>query len=432
MVAWQRVVLGVLVVGVIAGGSASAVAQDACGGRGAEALDVLAVSRRARSVLQTRGRFDAEHTIEQAVIRGAQARHAGEGGRLPRRTYYFEWMGETSELSGYELCTSDGQLKAAGLAGGWNGFALGVRDWEADWSARIFLVYTGDSISPDDFRADPNAEGPQFSDEILGTGQAFYGLTAQYTEWAALTLGVTQESRTLFDIRTQDGQTTSDSSLDLVEGSGNRRLYLGVGVPKLFANVDLIVDPGAKGLAYSFFGVRDLPMFFVDMDWSATAGVGNYTFEDQFLSELGTRYALFGGKLTPAVDLAFEWRSPRLRSARARLDAALAGDWKMPRGFLTDNKNPRIDLADLITWFGAGVGAYGEVSVYNSAYLEDVTGRSMARGWLAGGWGMLSSRVMTLRMDVFGGVNRVETLTRLADAVDRREFGLKVHLRFGW
>ncbi len=402
----------------------SASAQGACD---SQALDPLGEARRARSILDARERFERRHLLEQRQVRQGTVLDDPED--PPFFQTYGEWIGDVSEISGYTICNG-GVPEPAGLAGGWNGFAVGTRMYGgADLSLRLFFLSGGDSLSPDSFTP---TDGAIVSADAQGRGHDIWGVTLGWSDWVRLTVGSTQDAITRFDVTgSGDSITTGSSSVSL---TGTDRLYLGFGVPELFANFDLIYDADADTpVTYTFLGLDDFPLFFLDPNFSVTAGAGYAAFEDQTISELGFSYGFFDNALRPGVEVAFEFNDPRLRSMRARLDAQLFGNLEIPKGLLVDEDDPSgTDLADFLPSITGGVGVRAEASIFNSRYVFDRTGLSLLRGYSVSGWGQLTVRPFTFGVEVYSAVNHADTLTRLADAANRSQLGTRLHIRLGW
>lgn len=411
--------------------SAPASAQDCA----SLAQETLGAARRARSILDSRRDFDRRHALEQDLVYDAAAQFEEEP---PRFQLYGEWVSEISEITGYGLCSGELTV-SAGLAGGWNGFAIGGRDLESQLALRLFYLSGGDALSPDDFRPVGEPGSPEWraaieSSGAFGTGQEMYGVSFAWTQWVSLTLALTRDANTFFDIseeQTDDGvQVSATARTTPIEGAPSS-LYVGLGHPPTRTTLDVLFDPGSAGLSYTFFGVRGLPAFFLDPRLFLTAGGGYIDFEGQPLAELGAAYALFDGLVLPSVDTAFEFNSPRLRYARARVDVNWFQRMRIPEGVFVDDDNGS-DLATLVPWFGLGLSAFGSANVFNSGYMERVTGEGMALGWRAGGALRLFIRMFTVDVELYQAMNDVETLTRLADARDRGEGGVKLQFRVGW
>ena len=402
----------------------SALAQSRCAD---QALDPLGAARRARSIFSARDHFERLHHSEQTLVRANNV--AFSDGDAPTAQGFGVWVSNVSELSGYAICRAGMDIGDAGLAGGWNGFAVGTRvvaSDNLDFTLKLSSVSAGDSLTPDD------PDLATLAGEVGGRGHSVWGFTLGWRDRAHLTVGSTRDAVTSFDVSSSGDTLSLDSSVS--SGVGPRSLYVGLGVPALSTTLDLVYDVvAASPLTYTFVGVTELPLWFFDEQLAVTAGAGWIAFEEQMISKVGVSYGFFNGVVRPGAMASVEFNDPRLRSARATLDIGLTRTLAIPKGFLVDEAQPDgFDLGTIIRWATLGAGVRGAASIYNSRYVLDQTGLERLPGYSVTGWGQLSVRMLTVGVDVYSAINSPQTLVRLADAANRRETGGRLHLRLGW
>jgi hypothetical protein len=127
--------------------------------------------------------------------------------------------------------------------------------------------------------------------------------------------------------------------------------------------------------------------------------------------------ATLGAGYTLGTDASMEWNSPRLRHVRVQADAFF-------RAGLLPGK---ISFPCVIDWH-----VYAEATTFDSAFFEQTTGEKRVLGGGVGLRGMQGLRVGSVVFDLYGGVNRPETLALVPQAVGHGEVRMQMFFRLGW
>lgn len=137
------------------------------------------------------------------------------------------------------------------------------------------------------------------------------------------------------------------------------------------------------------------------------------------IATLGVERPIFGGYVVPRLAAQGEFGDAvRVRTARASVAGVL-------------DTTVRLGGCPWLCFLAVGIEAEGGWQVSDAAFIEGITGTRWARGpWLDGAL-VLGVRPISLRVGGFMATNRFDTLTRLPDAVDAAERGLRADLRIG-
>jgi len=188
-------------------------------------------------------------------------------------------------------------------------------------------------------------------------------------------------------------------------------------VPRYAVSAGLIFGEG--DLDFGELVVAPLPIPGAD---GLLLGGGFRRLDDEALNVVAVEavYPLFDEHVRPRVELDFAWPDARLRAARLRVDAGIAGAGRVD-----------IDPRTALGWWHGRLEAFVEASRFDSAAV-DAAGGEAALGYAVGISGRVGLRAGELEVSGFMGRDRVETLTRLPDAGGRSEQGLGILFRLGW
>jgi hypothetical protein len=380
-----------------------------------EALDALARARRARSFQFDFARYRRD--LDTRFDRLYQ--WLDDGGDEVEWSTQFTWLGDNYKFSDYTLCSQQGE-KTAQLNGGWNGFALETRNRDWDVHLRFLLFEAGDGVSPDDVPRDANGD-VIFEDDAVGYGQLFYGVNFQITDWFGATVGAVSDAQR----RQHIGTTTTDEgdvkSTTTIQSNavGEAGWYLSASIPRWKLSTDFIFG-AAESIDVGMLRAAAIPIPGVEKV-EALAGGGYLGYEDTAVGYVGARYRPVWFVET-TLEASFE--PVRMRSLEGRAEV----DWSHPF-------YPEIELfPGEATKFllGAETGVFVEASLFNSAYLEERTGRTNLPGIVAGASLGAVSRPLGVNLEVYGGVNPAGYLSKIVDVVDKPLFGTRLMVRAGW
>ncbi|MFW5967564.1 MAG: hypothetical protein ACOCV2_08610 [Persicimonas sp.] len=384
-----------------------------------EALDALARARRARSFQVDFARYRGAHDrrLDRLFRWVEREGEEGEEGDEVRWSTQFSWLGENYKFSDYTLC-ADGEERSAQLNGGWNGFAIETRNREWDSRIRLSVFEAGDGLSPDNLPRD--SEGDViYDDDAIGYGQLFWGVYVQATEWFGATVGSISDTERRSHIGTHTTSDGTESSTDVrINTVGEPNWYLSAALPKWDVSTDFVFG-AADGLDVGTVQAAAIPTGVDGLD--ALAGAGYVGYEDTVLANLGARFRPVSFVET-SLETSLE--PVRLRSVVGRAEL----DWRHPY-------YPEIELLPGQTTdflLGAEAGAFVEGSLFNSAYMEEVMGRTNVAGVIGGASAGFVSRPMAFNLEVYGGVNPAGYLTRIVDVVDKPLYGTRLVVRTGW
>lgn len=376
------------------------------------AADSLAAARRARSALIDEAAYRGTVDSWTRAMRLADAKHGVEDERVVQGQLVYR----SNAIDGYDLCGFGQGHRPAKLIGGMAGFGLRAFDLEGDWQLDLSLLGGGDSLSPNDFRP---SEGQQVSPDAVGRGYILWLVEAQVAGWVSVGYGGVTDAEAKFAEGT-DGDT-SYSNASFVSRGGPSRHFIRLGVPRWSLATTLLLDEDGA-LDFGDIGLTDVPVPGLER-LRLGGALRHLEYEDLTVTEASAGYVLFDDRVRPTVSAAWDWTDSRARALRARLDLHLEGTMGKSLG---GHGLPRV-----FGWAVAGVGAFAEVSRFGSALVDESHG-GPAYGYRVGGALHAGFRAFEFELGGALGRNRVETLTRLPDAVDRTEQSLNVVVRVGW
>ncbi len=388
-----------------------------------EGNDAFSASRRARRVLDDIRATDRDVDRDVAQLKANQA--LAPDGHL--RSYsYGVALGEGALYAPVRTCT----LGAGTLDGTLGRTRVGLLAGHdtGTFDLRVHWVHAGDHLSASSGRdARGAAAGPTAAatagQEALGGSVAWSGVVR---------VGVSR-------VVSHAPAFTGDAPLaSAPSGKEATRMLFHAGFPALHLDTDVVTD--ASGGRLELASVRSTRMRAFDSPLLVTVGT-SFIADERQVATLGgltwQRWSSVSRRRPPsfvrtpekvsregtAVELSAEasgeHRSGRLRHARVRVEGIAQGDRAFPRAV---TYGP--------TYLRAGI--FAEATSFGGAYFASRTGRDMVFGGGGGAYGVVGTRIVTLRLDVYGGANRPEALARASELSRRGELAGNLYVRLGW
>lgn len=413
---------------------ASAQSGPPCGGA---SVDSFIGARRARRALEDYEQISAQFSQDLELL--SQATQDHDILNPPRLRFYGGPVLDANILPSLDTCTSAGSWPGAYQSIRLGG-VFGIEELKWGLGLRFYLISADDTLNatpPGQAPADDTSSTPA---PKLSASQAqrTMALRLQLTRWFALTFAQLQDSFTLKPL--EQGLDQRVSFETQTEPSQSERMILRLEIPTLQTSFDLILSGQDQAVETLDLKLTQLPLPKLPLELSA--GLTRYSDEQQlftsigldWLSPLSHRDAL---ELHPnngiyrqrsrsthkvGVDTAVELTQPGLRWLRLRTSIHHQGN--------QNNEDP------LAAYFFGQVywmaGLYWEGSVFHGRYMREQTSADWAWGTFGGGYLGLGLRMMSIFVDLGGGANRPETLSRNVQAVDQQEFKVKMSWRVGF
>jgi hypothetical protein len=390
--------------------AAQAFAQDCT----AEDADIFQTARRARTIVAD---YNDLHRIHRDDLARNEAFARATDQELPWR---FDFAGIVSNRStfGFEVCTNQGPreanigpLSAGGL------FSVDVYDWGVGVEAFALLVNESLQVAPTEEQT--RTEDGGFRDPVglanIQVAEAIYGGRITAHDWASVVVGYIETGE--LDNNPGDDGLALDAPAN--RQTRNGRFYLGAGSPFADTSLHIIFEPEDVDSDIIELRADAVPL---QKDWKmvGVAGAAYIEDESQVTLDLGVADAFDSLTLVTAT----EFNPVRLRHVRGRVD------WDGGPETILRSKNPQTDQENAMR-LALDLGAFAELSYFNSRHLEEETGRDHVWGAAFGGTLRPDATILMGQIDLWFGVNRPAELARVSNFVDHWQMGVRAHGRFG-
>ncbi len=398
-----RLVAFLVVAAALLAVSPSAHAQDC----GAADADIFRAARRSRAIVSD---YNTLHDMHRDDLRRNEDFARRTHQKVPWR---FDLAGVIAlrETLGFDVCTNKGRWDASltpFMAGGFLSFD------ENEWGVGFELFALQSSLVLSAVPTDAQQlaqQDPNNTDTIhmasVSDGESMVGGRLVLQEWASVVFGyintIPVSANAGSDgrvIKTGPGTTSHD------------RVYLGLASPYGESSFNLVFDPQDVGTDVAELRFAGLP-FPADLA-KGVVGVSYIDDEKEPVLELGAAEAFDFLSLTTAT----EFNPLRLRELDARVY------WDGGPEMILHSGDDALRLA-------VNLGAFAQVSYFNSRHLEEQTGRSDVWGIAFGGYARPDVTILMTRFDVWFGVNRPDEIARISDFVGHWQVGMRFHMRLG-
>ena len=374
--------------------------------------EVFLATRRARSIVSSYEAFNRHHALDLA--------HNVEFGKRTNQelSWRFAMVGmfELKQTYGFEVCSNQGPWGASvlefyggGLVGvdlvklgvGIDAFALMS---SLDIIAKPTLMQT---TTPEGLSQDPQGLA------TTGTSETMYGTRVTLYEWGSL-VGALISVHPPSLLAGDDGRRLEVP----VGGSQGDRYYLGLGTAFGGGTFNLLLnDEDTFG---DLAGVRfdQLPTTFDA--FKGVAGASWIREEQRGMIDLGVSQVWNTFSLVTSTEFA----PMRLRSVVGR------AQWSGGPEAILRSTDPETGIESAMR-AALDLNVFGQLSYFNSSYLERQTERSDVLGGAAGVSARADLTFLMASLDLWFGLNQPLELARVSQFVGHPQMGVRLHIRLG-
>lgn len=394
--------------------SSTAFAQD-CGSQDA---DIFQSTRRARSIVsdyhQLHRRYHADRARKRALL------ERDTGNPLTWRAD-FAGLVNLKSTGEFDICTNLGSWKATADA-------LSVADLTSldlyHWGVGLeaFAISSDNGLTALENGVDQDHR----SVASIRENDLFFGGRFTVHNWASLVAGWIY-SKGLDRRLGNDGR---DIDIGASTAQAAPRAYIGLASPLGDTTFHLLYEPEDVHSDLIELHVAALPLP-GEINAVGVAGLKYIKDESQVIIELG----LAEFREYFSINSEIELNPLRLRSLKARFEY-MSGTY-YPADFVEDaaatqalQKTQEPDT----TWIfrpDFDVGAFAEVTYFNSRHLQAQTGQRDALGTNIGFSLRGDLTIFMMQMEFWTGINRPEELAQISDFAGHRQFGLRTTFRLG-
>jgi hypothetical protein len=397
-------------------GADSAVAQDCT----AADADIFSTARRARTIVSD---YNEMHRIHRADLARNEAFARETDQELPWRFDLAGIVG-TRSTYGFEVCTNEG-TKSASVSPIYAGGIFSLDFYNAGFGVEAFALLVSDALKVSPTEEQTRTEDGGFRDPVglasVNTQETIYGGRLTLHDWGSLVMaGI--ETHPLTNNAGVDGVVLQ---LPETPHATDGRMYVGLGSPYGDTSLHLVFAPSDVATDIIELRADAVPLpadvdALLGADARGVVGAAYIDDESQVALDLGLADAF--GFLTLVA--ATEFNPVRLRKVRGRVD------WDGGPEIILREENPETGEENAMR-LALDLGAFAEVSYFNSRHLEDDTSRDHVWGTAFGATFRPDATILMTQIDFWFGVNRPSELARVSEFVDHWQTGVRVHGRFG-